>query len=224
MGTMTTTLAFCMVATGLHPKTNVLSDKVDLIEINHCYDEKGQLVFDQLLFYDWSPTKCHYDVRDWRLLKNPIQVPRRNHEAGGFVAVWRDGQVMRKVHAETIRESWTQYDPEITEQQFLPKEQRRPFPKLTARRPSTPATPRRCPSEDETAAQPSTVTVLRRCRSAQRAARASVHRPADGRRRCRRQRRERANLPPCRPVTNRERLVACPRLRLRVKRTHPSPS
>ena len=133
MGTMTT-FAVCMITAGSSSGPDVLSDKVDLIEINHCYDEKGQLVFDQLLFYDWCPLKSHYDVRDWRLLKSPIQIPRRNHETGGFVAVWRDGTTLRKVHAETIRESWTQYDPEIAEQQFLPKEQRRSFPKMTARR------------------------------------------------------------------------------------------
>ncbi len=136
MGTVTMALAVCVATSGLQPDSDLLVDEVDLIEINHCYDENGQLVFDQLLFYDWSPEKGHYDVRDWRLLKSPIQVPRRNHEAGGFVTVWRDGNTMRKVHAKTIRESWTQYDPEIIEQEFLPKDQRRSFPKLSVRRSS----------------------------------------------------------------------------------------
>ncbi len=137
----------------------MLSDSVDLIEINHCYDENGQLVFDQLLFYDWCAEKGHYDVRDWRLLKSPIQVPRRNYDSGTYVAVWRDGAIMRKVHAKTIRESWTQYDPEIMEQEFLAKDKRRALPKFTARR--TPRAPRPCPSENGTADQPSTRTVVR---------------------------------------------------------------
>ncbi|MHB0959837.1 MAG: hypothetical protein ACYC6N_14190 [Pirellulaceae bacterium] len=129
-----TTVAVYMIAAGSSPSSEVQSDKVDLIEINHCYDEKGSLVFDQLLFYDWCPLKSHYDLRDWRLLKSPLQVPRRSQETGGFVTLWREGTLLRKVHAETIRESWTQYDPEIFERRFLPKEQRRPFSKIVAPR------------------------------------------------------------------------------------------
>jgi hypothetical protein len=132
VGTITTTIALCTLAAGTQPHSDILSDRVDLIEVNHCYDEKGQLVFDQLLFYDWSPSKSHYDVRDWRLLKSPYQVPRRNHDSGEYVVVWRDGQLMRKVHAKTVRESWTQYDPEIVEQEFLAKEKRRTLPKFSA--------------------------------------------------------------------------------------------
>jgi hypothetical protein len=134
--TIATTVAVCLITAGSSSNLDVLNEKVDLIEINHCYDEKGQLVFDQLLFYDWCPLKSHYDVRDWCLLKSPLQIPRRNQETGGYVAMWRDGSVLRKVHAETIRESWTQYDPEIREQQYLPREQRRSFAKQAVRRPS----------------------------------------------------------------------------------------
>ncbi len=131
MDTVAIALAVCWATSASQPKTDMLSDQVDLIEINHCYDENGQLVFDQLLFYDWCASKGHYDVRDWRLLKSPFQMPRRNQESGRFVAVWRDGSILRKVHAKTIRESWTQYDPEIMEQEFLPKDQRRSLPKLS---------------------------------------------------------------------------------------------
>jgi hypothetical protein len=113
---------------------DLLSNTVDLIEINHCYDENGQLVFDQLLYYDWCPKQQRYNVRDWRLLKRPIQLPRRNPQSGMYVAIWRDGPVMREVHAKTIRESWTQYDPEIVEQEFLAKDKRRALPKFTQRR------------------------------------------------------------------------------------------
>lgn len=134
MVTSTYSLAVCLTAIGAQAASDLMVDSVDLIEINHCYDETGHLVFDQLLFYDWCPDKGHYDVRDWRLLKSPIQVPHRNHRSGVYVAVWQDGPVMRKVHAKTIRESWTQYDPEIAEQAFLAKDKRRALPKFTRRR------------------------------------------------------------------------------------------
>ncbi len=124
-------VALCVLTVGSNPVSDIVSEKVDLIEINHCYDENGQLVFDQLLFYDWSPAKARYDVRDWRLIKSPVQVPHRNRETGGFVVIWRDGTTMRRIHAESIRETWTQHDPEITEQQFLAKSMRRPFAKFS---------------------------------------------------------------------------------------------
>ncbi len=159
MGTASIALAVCIATAGSHTKTDLVVDSVDLIEINHRYDENGQFVFDQLLFYDWAPAKGHYDVRDWRLLKSRIQVPRRNPNSGTYVAVWRDGAVMRKVHAKTIRETWTQYDPEIVEQQFLDKEKRRALPKFTGRR--TRRNPHRCPNENQTATQPNQRTVVR---------------------------------------------------------------
>jgi hypothetical protein len=134
VGTMSTALAMYVAAVGSNPMTDMLCDTVDLIEINHCYDDKGQLVFDQLLFYDWCPVKARYDVRDWRLLRSPMQIPKRDPETGMSVVIWRDGHVLRRIHTTTVRESWTQYDPEITEQQHLSKDQRRSFVKLSARR------------------------------------------------------------------------------------------
>lgn len=140
MVTLTTTFAVCVAAVGSHSRADMLYEKVDLIEINHCYDEKGQLVFDQLLFYDWCPARARYDVRDWRLLRSATQVPKRDPHTGLHVVIWRDGQTLRKVHAETVRESWTQYDPEIVEQQHLAKEHRRAFVKVSQRRVAASAT------------------------------------------------------------------------------------
>lgn len=109
----------------LNPTEDVAVDRVDLIEVNHFYDEQGRLVFDQIIFYDWSPANSRYNVRAWRLLKQPAQIPHRNWQQGNFVAVWHDGSVLRKVRSATIRESWTQYDPELVEREFLPTEKRR---------------------------------------------------------------------------------------------------
>jgi hypothetical protein len=121
----TTTLAACLAAVCLHPVEDMACDRVDVIEVNHFYDEKGSLVFDQIIFYDWSPAHSRYQVRDWKLLKTPAQIPHRNWRRREFVAVWHDGEVLRRVRAKTICESWTQHDPELTERDFLPKEKRR---------------------------------------------------------------------------------------------------
>lgn len=127
MGTLTLIVAATL---GLTPSTDVAQDVVDLVEVNHFYDEHGRLVFDQVIFYDWCGTNCRYQVRAWRLLKKPAQVPQRNYVTGEYESIWHDGDVLRRVRAKTFRESWTQYDPELREREYLPKEKRRELYKM----------------------------------------------------------------------------------------------
>lgn len=101
----------------------ILSDRVDVIELNHFYDcEHGRLVFDQLIFKSWDGTR--HQVRAWRLVKQPSQIPTRD-PAGGYSVTWLDGDDVRRVWAKSYVESWTQDDPELAEREILPKEQRR---------------------------------------------------------------------------------------------------
>jgi hypothetical protein len=137
VSTTTAPIAVLMAYVCLNPVDDVATDCVDLIEINHFYDELGKHVFDQVIFYDWSSQYGRYNVRAWRLLKRPAQIPQRDWTRGYYVALWHDGIVLRKVLAETVRESWTQYDPELVERAFLPKEQRRELRKLIAKCSST---------------------------------------------------------------------------------------
>lgn len=121
---------------GVTPIENFVQDEVDLVEINHFHDEKGRLVFDQIIFYDWCPLQHRYNVRDWRLLKSMGQIPVRDWRTGQFVAVWHDFKeknVLRTVRAASVRESWTQYDPELVEREFLAQEKRRELTKLASR-------------------------------------------------------------------------------------------
>ena len=113
------TAVFC-----LHPTDHVAVDEVDLIELNHFYDDRGRLVFDQVIFYDWCPGEGRFQVRDWRLLKSPAQIPRRNWGRGDFLTIWHDGDLLREVRSKGIHETWTQYDPELMERENLPKEKR----------------------------------------------------------------------------------------------------
>ncbi len=124
MSTTSTPVALFLASLCLNPVDDVASDHVDLVELNHLYDEQGKHVFDQIIFYDWSARHGRYNVRAWRLLKHPHQVPHQDSQTGRYTALWRDGKVLRKVLAETMRESWTQHDPELIERAFLPKEQR----------------------------------------------------------------------------------------------------
>lgn len=114
-----------MLAAILPQPDGVARESVDLIEINHYYSEHGQLVFDQQIFYDWSASEDRYHVRAWRLVKAPEQLPVVDHASRGYSALWQDGEQTRRVYSPAIRESWTQYDPELVEREYLPKEQRR---------------------------------------------------------------------------------------------------
>lgn len=120
---LTVTLALSSFA--ISPREDVATERVDLIEVNHFYDDQGRLVFDQLLFYDWSHNDGRYQLRAWRMVKNQSQLPQRNWQSDSYSAIWQDGDVLRKITAPATRESWTQYDPELTEREFLPKERRR---------------------------------------------------------------------------------------------------
>ena len=134
MTPLTATVGVCLIAWGISPREDIAVETVDLIEVNHFYDEQGRLVFDQCLFYDWSSADGRHMLRAWRLVKNPSQLPQRDWEHGGHTAIWQDGAVLRKVRAGSLRESFTQYDPELVERGFLPKELRRDLlPSLTVR-------------------------------------------------------------------------------------------
>ena len=125
MSPFLSTFGAIVVSLGISPTEDVAREQVDLMEVNHFYDEQGRLVFDQVIFYDWSADHSRYMVRAWRLVKNPAQLPQRDWKAGGYLSVWHDGEVLRRVHGESMRETWTQYDPELVEREYLPKERRK---------------------------------------------------------------------------------------------------
>ena len=125
MDALAVTVALCLSAAGLTPTEQVATDRVDLVEVNHFYDEHGRRVFDQVIFYDWSPSAGRYQVQAWRLLKSPGQYPIKDWDRGDFAAVWHDGELLREVRAASFRETWTQYDPELVERDYLPKDKRR---------------------------------------------------------------------------------------------------
>lgn len=101
-----------------------VTDSVDLIEVNHFYDDQARLVFDQVIYYDWNYQSNKFDIRAWRLLKQPSQEPLKNIRTGEYEAFFWDGDVFRRVVAKQFQETWTQYDPELREREYLPKDRR----------------------------------------------------------------------------------------------------
>ena len=127
-------LCATVVSFTIAPREDVARESVDLIELNHFYDEHGRLVFDQVIFYDWSSADARYNVRAWRLVKNPAQLPQRDWSTGYFSAMWQDGEQLRHVQSQSFRETWTQYDPELVEREYLPKERRKELRTVKATR------------------------------------------------------------------------------------------
>ena len=148
-------LSATIVVLGITPQEDVARESVDLIEVNHFYDEHGRLVFDQVIFYDWSQDDARYMVRAWRLVKNPAQLPQRDWKGGGgYLVVWQDGELLRHVRAQSIRETWTQYDPELVEREYLPKERRKELRPVKLTRPATPKASTPTPPQPRPAESP----------------------------------------------------------------------
>lgn len=105
-------------------RPTIVQDTVDLVEVNHYHDARGEHVFDQLIFYDWSKQKRRFQVRAWRLIKTESQLPRRDHRRDVWLVRWHDDGVLREVTSASRRETWTQYDPELIEREFLAQDQR----------------------------------------------------------------------------------------------------
>ncbi len=104
-------------------------DRCDAIEQNFYYDEQGRLVFAQLIYYDFPPTAERHFVRAWRLVKDQSQVPQRDWRNGGYTSLFyeasQSGECWRLITAPSYYESWTQWDVELVEREYMPKEKRR---------------------------------------------------------------------------------------------------
>ena len=100
------------------------TERVDLIERNAYYDQDGKLLLTQALFFEWCDREARYQVLAWRLIKTPANEPRPCRD-GGYEMIWSEGGKLLRVTAPAMRESFTQFDPEIAEQKHLPKDQRK---------------------------------------------------------------------------------------------------
>jgi hypothetical protein len=119
--------------------STTLNDRVDLIELNHFYDDQGRLVFDQWLFYDWDNHHRQFIIVDWRLCKTN-DIVMRNHHRRNYSLSFPDHKhrnALRKVTAGGYCETWTQYDPELVNREIVPidrrRELRKPQPKKKAK-------------------------------------------------------------------------------------------
>jgi hypothetical protein len=125
------------------PVPVVVAEKVDLIEVNHYYDDRGNRVFDQVIYFDWSPEQFRFTARGYRLIKQETQVPVPV-APGAYHSIWSDGDCLRDLRAAVSTETWLQWDPELAERNYLPKSMRVDFAVFSSpqARPPQLATPR----------------------------------------------------------------------------------
>jgi hypothetical protein len=117
--------AIVLLICGLVPHSTIAFDRCDVVQIDHYYDDRWSLVFDQMIFWEWSEEQSMYRVLAWRLIKSKDQCPLRDWVAGGYVVRWMDGSILREVRAESIRESWSQSDQEVENRNMFPVHKRR---------------------------------------------------------------------------------------------------
>ena len=104
-------LVFCAIVS---TKGNHTAEEyVDLIELNHFYDQQGRLVYDQVIFYERAPENERFQVRAWCLVEDREDLNRRpvkNYQTQLYQVDWydTDQRVLRKVTSRHFRESWTQ--------------------------------------------------------------------------------------------------------------------
>lgn len=115
---MTSLIAACLLSI-IPQDSGVIRDHFEVMEVSHFYDEKGDLVFDQLLF--WDPE----EIQAWKLIKAPSHMPYRDWVNGGYKAIFADGDNIRVITSRSRNETWEQYDRELERREFLPKEKRR---------------------------------------------------------------------------------------------------
>lgn len=114
-----TSFSLCLIICAtISPKGNHSVDEyVDLIELNHFYDQLGRPVYDQVIFYERAPETGRFQVRAWCLVEDRESLNRRpvkNYGTQLYQVDWfdTDQRLLRKITSRLYRESWTQVDPE----------------------------------------------------------------------------------------------------------------
>jgi hypothetical protein len=133
MGSVTSGFVFSLLAILSNPMAQTVDDRVDLIEVNHYFDESGNPKFDQIIYYRWSTERGRFDVIDYKRLKEADQIPRAVESLSGYLSIWQDSSdqnIIRRVFSQDLIETWTQHDPEMVERRYLPKDRRAELPRM----------------------------------------------------------------------------------------------
>ena len=104
----------------------IVSEYVDCIELNHFFDDRGRLVYDQVIFYEQTPTTGKFQVRAWCLVEDRELLNRRpikNEVTALYEVEYVDtnDRLAHRIRSRLFRESWSQSDPERDDKKKHPE-------------------------------------------------------------------------------------------------------
>lgn len=107
----------------LVPMSDIVTDRVDVIELNFVYDERCQKVLSQWIFWNWCEADRRHRVVAWSMR-------RKGESATATSDGWRlrftdRCGVQREVTATSYREIHSQWDRELDDRSVLPVESRK---------------------------------------------------------------------------------------------------
>lgn len=108
-------------------KRACISEQVDLIELNHHYDDLGRHNYDQVIFYEWCPEYKRFHVIAWCLVdEERKRMPTQSVNRAEWTVRWqdRDPRIQREVKSQLFRETWSQIDPERANKELLEEKHR----------------------------------------------------------------------------------------------------
>jgi hypothetical protein len=120
-------VALICFTSGATLSSRVISERVDLVELNHWHDNLGRHAYDQVIFYKWSPDYRRFHVIAWFMVEHDLaRVPTKLADVDEYVVNWydRDAKVQRQVRAGLYRETFSQVDPEQLNRKFLDEKYR----------------------------------------------------------------------------------------------------
>lgn len=109
---------FALLLLATIPHQPIQSASVDLVERNTYCDSEGKEVFTQLIFQDWNTHHGRHEIVDFVMDRGQVQ------RQGNVLWFAHLGEIHR-VRTEHLRESKTQYDPEVKDRESRPVWQRR---------------------------------------------------------------------------------------------------
>jgi hypothetical protein len=110
------------------PWKEPVRESVDLLELSHKYDPKGNHTFTQLIIWKRLPGNGKYVVRDWAILDSRESLsgfPVRNTKTGMYESSFVKNGVFYQLRSGIFRESFTHYDPEVENSRVHPKHLRK---------------------------------------------------------------------------------------------------
>lgn len=104
------------------------TEHVDMLELNHYYDAKGNLAFDQVIYWGRNRTSGCPEVRAWRMASDSDlhnRRPVKSEATGLWVSEWTESGKRYRIVSRQYHESWTQIDREAEDKKRLPDERRK---------------------------------------------------------------------------------------------------